>query len=151
MIAMDRQGPETVLVVNDDAALRELFARALMIAGYGTILCSGDAEAIDVLETREPALLMLTPGPSGFPGRDLLRMVERDSRLDDLPILICSTALHDPDRAPARPPSRAWGTIAIPFDLDVLLETVDSLAHAGARHPSDSVLEEPRLPAAPNA
>jgi len=149
MIAMDRQGSETVLVVNEDAALRELFALAL--AGYSAILCSGDAEAIDVLETREPALLMLTPGPSGFPGRDLLRMVERDRRLDDLPILICSTALHDLDRPPAKPRSRAWGTIAIPFDLDVLLETVDSLVQGGARHPSDSVLEEPGLPAASNA
>ncbi len=151
MIAMDAQGPETVLVVNDDAALRELFARALMLAGYGTILCSRDAEAIEVLETREPALLIVTPGPSGFPGHDLLRMVERDRRLDDLPILICSTALHYPDRPQARPGSRVLRTIAIPFDLDVLLETVDSLVHRGARHPSDSVLEEPRLPATSNA
>ena len=84
-------GHETVLVVDDDDALRSLTARLLEQRGY-TVVPAGDAaEALELLTTREgPVDLLLTDVVlSGeAQGDDLARMVT--SLRPDLPVLYMS-------------------------------------------------------------
>jgi CheY-like chemotaxis protein len=119
---------QTVVVVESNPTVRELYTEALALAGYVTIPCANDAQAIDVLHQQVPALLVLNPGPQGVPTGEVVHLVQRDPRLVDVPVLIGSTSLRPIDRSPIGPRSRSWGTIAKPFDLPLLLDVVDSLA-----------------------
>jgi DNA-binding response OmpR family regulator len=119
---------QTVIVVESNPTVLELYTQALALAGYVTIACANDAQAIDVLHQQVPALLVLNPGPQGVPTGDVVHLVQRDPRLVDVPILIGSTSPRPIDRSPIGPRSRSWGTIAKPFDLPLLLDVVDSLA-----------------------
>src|SRR5215208_4159218 len=119
---MAGQPSATVLVVDNDALLLEVFTEALALVGYSTITCVNDAQGIDELHKMTPTLLVLGPGPSGLPGRDVLQVIDDDPRLPRLPILICSTSPSRLDDPPAKHCPRAWATIAKPFDLDTFLQ-----------------------------
>jgi DNA-binding response OmpR family regulator len=124
---MAGQPTATVLVVDNDLLLLEIFTEALSLIGYETIACSNDAQGIDELHKLTPALLVLGPGPSGLPGRDVLQVIGDDPRLRELPVLICSTSPRRFEDPPVRHCPRAWTTIAKPFDLDAFLQTVSFL------------------------
>ena len=55
-------------------------------------------------------------------------MLERDLRLVDVPVLICTTSQRQLNQAPILPRTRAWGVMAKPFDVPRLMEMIDSLA-----------------------
>jgi len=135
---MAGQPSATVLVVDNDALLLEVFSEALALIGYSTIACVNDAQGIDELHKLKPALLVLGPGPSGLPGRDVLQVIGDDPQLRQLPVLICSTSPSRFDDPPAKHCPRAWATISKPFDLDTFLQVVDALIQ----------VEPPGLPAA---
>jgi DNA-binding response OmpR family regulator len=134
---------ETVLILDPDDAVRDLLTQALRYIGYDVISCTDDAEAIDVLRSQAPDLVMLDPGPNGLPGREVLMAIEASPSLEDVPVLFCETTPWHRDALPQRPRSRVWGALAKPFDLDELFDTVNALVE---RAPRESVpdLHEPR-------
>lgn len=73
----DRQGTETVLVVEDDASVRDLAVKILVGYGY-TVLSAGDAqEALDQLATAESEVQLLLTDVilPGLNGRELFAQV----------------------------------------------------------------------------
>ena len=116
----------TVLIVEYDDAVLDLFTQVLGTAGYAAIPCSDDEQAIALLQDSVPNLLVLNPGPAGL-NEGLVQAIDNDPRLSDLPILICTTSPRPLDRSHWRH-SREWGTVQKPFDLPTLLNVVDSLA-----------------------
>ncbi len=92
-------GPaRTILLVEDDAAVRSLCARTLGRFGYAVIAAPGAAEALAIVDAKADIDLVLTdvtmPGISGLDLADRLR-----ERLPGLPILFMSghneEILHD--------------------------------------------------------
>ena len=72
------RGHETVMVVEDEEALRRLIERVLGAAGYQTLIFTSAPEALATLEQEEPVVDMLLtdvmlPGP--IQGHDLARSV----------------------------------------------------------------------------
>ena len=116
----------TVLIVEYDAAVLDLFTQVLGTAGYAAIPCSDDEQAIELLRDSVPNLLVLNPGPAGL-NQQLVQVIDSDPRLSELPILICTTSPRHLERFHWRH-SREWGTVLKPFDLPSLLNVVDSLA-----------------------
>jgi two-component system cell cycle sensor histidine kinase/response regulator CckA len=85
-----RGGSETLLVVEDEAAVRTLVASALGKAGYRVLIASSAEEALKIADGREGEIdLLLTdammPGQSGI---DLARALI--SRRPDLPVVLMS-------------------------------------------------------------
>jgi CheY-like chemotaxis protein len=81
---LSRGGSETVLLVEDDATVRELTARVLRETGYAVLAAGDAAEAIDCVERHAGRIdLLLTdvvmPGGSGHELAETLRA--RDARL----------------------------------------------------------------------
>ena len=75
----------TILLVDDDARLREIVGMALEGEGYGVRTVGSAEEAVDVLERTDPDLLILDvmlPGRDGF---ELCREIRRQS---GVPILM---------------------------------------------------------------
>jgi len=89
-------GSETVMVVEDEAALRGLIARVLGAAGYTTLTFGSAAEALEALEQEDPVVdLLLTDVmlPGALQGNDLARAALAVRR--DLPVLYISGYTRD--------------------------------------------------------
>jgi PAS domain S-box-containing protein len=72
-------GPETILVVEDDAALREFSAGALAELGYNVLAARSGKDALDLLDANAPIDLLFTDVvlPDGMNGRELANEAAR--------------------------------------------------------------------------
>lgn len=87
--------PPTILLVEDDGALRTLTARALRQSGFNVLTAATGAEMWVTLRETQVQLIVLDimlPGTSGF---DLFRSLRRES---DIPIIFISAKGSEEDR-----------------------------------------------------
>ncbi len=90
-----QSGPATILLVEDDGALRTLTARALRQSGFNVLTAATGAEMWVTLRESPVSLVVLDimlPGTSGF---DLFRRLRRES---DIPIIFISARGSEEDR-----------------------------------------------------
>lgn len=83
-------GAEKILMVEDDALVREHVSALLISLGYQVVSVRNAAEALQVLESRQDFDLLFTDVvmPGGMSGRQLAEEVKR--RLPSLPVLFTS-------------------------------------------------------------
>jgi CheY-like chemotaxis protein len=109
----------TILVVDDDAATRELLTALLTEAGY-TVQTASDAEsALRMLLAKPPHLMMLDYALPRKSGRDLLRLI-RMSGIPCPPVIVVSASIH----AERCLEDGATAFLRKPFELDVLYACV---------------------------
>jgi CheY-like chemotaxis protein len=117
-----------VLVVDDDAAMREMAARLLRLAGYSSIVAGSGTQALAFARTRsdiDVALIDITlPGMSGF---DLARELRRLAPA--VRVAFMSGFAIDDFKQPIAAP-----VVTKPFTLE---ELTRALQQALARSPSD--------------
>ncbi|HEX7527233.1 MAG TPA: response regulator, partial [Gaiellaceae bacterium] len=130
---LDRSGPggrkvgPLVLVVDDDAALREFMRVNLEMEGYTVLEASSGEEALDAIEDRAPALVLLDVVMPGIDGWQMLqRMQERHG---SIPVImfsgqVDSTLASDAEERGAR------GFVGKPFDPQQLIERAKQLVPA---------------------
>jgi signal transduction histidine kinase/ActR/RegA family two-component response regulator len=78
----------TVLVVDDEDALRELACETLELLGYRVLEADGGNRALDMLQTVRPDLMLLDYAMPGMNGAEVARQARR--RWPDLPIVFAS-------------------------------------------------------------
>ncbi len=121
-----------VLVIEDDAALREVLCEALEGAGYRALPSDHSVSPLDVQQLR-PALvvldLMLDGEPEGYGWLEELRAWHWTARL---PVLVCSGHLAPAAPAAQRVQALADATVPKPFAIDELLTTVAGCMEAVA-------------------
>jgi CheY-like chemotaxis protein len=83
-------GSETILVVEDDAAVREVTVYFLRKFGYRVLEADGGTTALAVLEREEGTDLLLTDlvMPDGLQGDEIARLVRK--RDPNIKVLYCS-------------------------------------------------------------
>jgi CheY-like chemotaxis protein len=83
---------KSILIVEDDAAVRELIAQVLGTAGYSVQVVELAARALDVLRSRRVDLIILDLGmPRGtMDGMELLARIREIEEWSDLPVIILS-------------------------------------------------------------
>jgi two-component system, OmpR family, response regulator len=89
------QGHQTVLIVEDDPALRVLLARRLQENGFKAISAQSAPEAYRALADNEVDLVLLDVMLPGTSGLDICRTIRRDR---SLPIIILSARTDETDR-----------------------------------------------------
>jgi DNA-binding response OmpR family regulator len=96
--AGDRQASRavgTVLVVDDEAKIRELVGVYLTREGYHVLLADTGLEALRLAERLRPDLLVLDLGLPDIPGEELLRLLRRSS---DIPVVMLTARAGEGDR-----------------------------------------------------
>lgn len=127
-----RPGPATILVVDDDLVLLEVYRDALTVAGYQVLTADTGGAALLQLLVEDVDLLILDvmlPGIGGFEVAVGSRQRPATSRI---PILFVS-GITDPLR---KAQARAFGGddwLAKPFALEDLLQRVARLLPPAAR------------------
>jgi len=79
---------KTILIVDDEAPIREMIAVALEMAGYECLEAANSQEALAIIVDRQPDLLLLDwmlPGSSGI---ELARRLKRDELTAEIPIIM---------------------------------------------------------------
>lgn len=89
------QGQQTILIVEDDPALRVLLGRRLQENGFKTVSAHSAPEAWRALADHTIDLVILDVMLPGTSGLDICRTIRRDS---DLPIIILSARTDETDR-----------------------------------------------------
>jgi len=116
----------TVLVVDDEADIRESLRDALKDEGYDVLLASNGQEALDLLPAvPRPCAVILDILMPVMSGADAFRTIRATPSLADIPILISTS---DPSRAPT-----AATVMKKPISLDRLLSMVDRLFRTESR------------------
>jgi CheY-like chemotaxis protein len=113
-----------ILVVDDDAALRELVSDVLEDAGYVVEVAADGEEALRVIADLPPRLLILDIQMPRVDGPALAR--ELRSRLRDLPVIVMTARPH-PEREADR--CNAVAALGKPFDANDLVRMVRRFAH----------------------
>ena len=94
VLSPTRQAPRTVLVVEDDAEIRDALEDLLDAEGYRVRSAGNGREALRILETMPPRecvmlLDMMMPVMSGI---ELLDVLERTHRLDGIPVIVLTAS-----------------------------------------------------------
>jgi CheY-like chemotaxis protein len=108
-----------LLLVDDEAAIVEALQDILSDEGYAVEAAFNGEEALQRLRITRPDLMLMDLMMPVMDGRELLRRVRQDPALKDLPVVVMSAGrITDEER------QAASATLAKPFELDLLLETL---------------------------
>jgi two-component system nitrogen regulation response regulator GlnG len=134
----------TILVCDDDAAIRTVVAQALRRAGYGVVTADSLTRLDQLLASSTPDVLIsdvVLPDGDGIE-----RMREVKSRFPTLPIIILS-ARNTLTTAVRAADVGAYEYLPKPFDLDVLTRAVaGALARGGGVTEAEAPAEDTALP-----
>ncbi len=122
-----------ILIVDDEAQYRALYARVLTEAGFVTATASCAQEALDQIRTCPPALVVSDIRMPGADGIELLRLVRAET--PSLPFLLV-TAYADVRNAVQALKLGAVDYLAKPVDLDELTAAVRDAAGVRAAETS---------------
>lgn len=116
---------ERVLVVDDEAAVRESVAEVLRLGGYEISLAAGGEEALALVEAGHPDAILLDLLMPGMDGYEVCRVLKEDLRTREIPVIIL-TGFQD-----ARSRDMAMGSGAEEF-LTKPFSRAELLARVGA-------------------
>ncbi|MCB9620236.1 MAG: response regulator, partial [Sandaracinus sp.] len=134
-----------ILVVDDDASLRELLRQQLGERGYDVRLASNGAEAIQSVRARRPDLIVLDVMMPDISGFDVAAVLKSDPVTQTIPILILSI-VQDAERGYRLGVDKY---LTKPAEPEVLLTEVQRLlqrSHATAKR---VLVVDERSPASP--
>ena len=117
-----------VLVVEDDPSLRELLALILEGEGLEVDTAANGKEALERINSRSPALILLDMSMPVMDGWQFCR--ELDRRTGPRPRIVVVTAATDPAKRADEVHADGW--LAKPFDRDRLLTLVHRIVDDGA-------------------
>lgn len=108
-----------VLVVDDEPFVQQVIGDVLKEEGYSVLFASSGNSMLKLLETEQPALIVLDMMMPNGHGWDAFHAIESQPRLCDIPVIVISTGLASERTNALRVPC-----LQKPFDLEHLLRMV---------------------------
>jgi two-component system response regulator MprA len=113
-----------ILLADDDRAIRDALARALVLQGYDVVQAADGAIALSLVESSQPDAAILDVMMPNVDGLTVCRVLR--SERNRLPILMLTARTETPDRV-AGLDAGADDYLAKPFELDELLARLRAL------------------------
>jgi DNA-binding response OmpR family regulator len=124
---MSEDGRElSVLIVDDDAALRRFLITALELEGFATVGATNGQEALTAMEEHEPDVILLDVMMPVLDGWGVLSVIRANPENDARVIMVSANATRDAQL-------QAWELgcddyLTKPVDLGVLLKRITEVA-----------------------
>lgn len=80
-----------VLIIDDDTFLTELYSRLMQSEGLDVEVANSGAEALALLSTSQPDLIVLDLHMPGMHGTEVLSAIRNNARLQHIPVIIFAT------------------------------------------------------------
>ena len=130
----------SILVVDDEAALRDLLSTNLQREGY-RVMCAGDVPQAEALvRGSRPDLVLLDWTLPGTPGLSFARRLRNDQRTRDISIVLVSARAEEDDKVTALE-SGADDYVTKPFSERELLARIKAVMRRRAPQLADDVVE----------
>jgi len=89
----------TVLIVDDNQDIRDLFATFLTMSGFSTLTASGGEECLELLKNTHPDLILLDIMMEPMNGWEVLTQIKNLPDSEDIPVFMVSgKVLSDDER-----------------------------------------------------
>lgn len=86
------QKRERILVVDDSSVQRSVIVQALAQQGFDVVAAKDGLDALAVVETAKPELVITDSEMPEMNGRDLTRNLKADARFEDVPVVMLTAA-----------------------------------------------------------
>jgi len=129
-----------ILIVDDEAPIREMIAVALEMAGYECLEAANSQEALAIIVDRQPDLLLLDWMLPGSTGIELARRLKRDELTAEIPIIML-TAKGEEDNKIQGLEVGADDYITKPFSPRELVARLKAVLRRAGPADSESPLE----------
>jgi two-component system, chemotaxis family, chemotaxis protein CheY len=116
-----------VLTVDDSRTMREMLLAALKPAGFNIVQAEDGLQALDVLETCKPDVIVTDINMPRMDGYGLIGSVRSSGKHPGVPILVLSTESAAEKKQKARA-AGATGWIVKPFDPAKLVDAIRRVA-----------------------
>ncbi len=133
-----KNGKPSILVVDDEASIRELLNQNLQEAGYQVRVATNGREALEQVRHEHPDLIILDVMMPEMNGFDVAAVLKNDPATMDIPILILSI-VQDRERGFRLGIDRY---LTKPIDTEALFREVGSLLQQGKSHRKVMVVDE---------
>ena len=88
----------SILIVEDDMAIREMIAFSLTRDGYDTIKAASGNEALEHINNIRPDLIIVDWGLPDLTGIQLIEIIRRDDLIKDVPIIMLTARGEESDK-----------------------------------------------------
>jgi excisionase family DNA binding protein len=119
-------GPRTILIVDDDARLREFVRVNLEMEGYTVREAANAEEGLAALEEESPDLILLDVMMPQMDGWEMLQRVQERHGVGAIPVIMFSGKVDEKDLEGAQQRG-AQGFIGKPFNPQQLIESTKQL------------------------
>ena len=130
----------TILIVDDDPAIREMIKLALTRAGYAVQEAGNTLDARNIIARQTPDLILLDwmlPGQSGF---EFARSLQRDASFKQIPIIMLTARGQEEDKVAALE-AGADDYVAKPFSISELLARIKAVLRRTRQDSGGEILE----------
>ena len=128
---------KTILVSDDDAGLIDATSMMLYMSGY-EVISTPFGDSVPQLAKVLPHLIILEICMGQTDGREICKILKKDPFTKDVPVLMLS-AQKDVEQSALE--AGADHFLQKPFNMDVLLQTIDGLIQSNHKIPSRSAAD----------
>jgi len=112
--------PNTILMIDDDPAERELMSRSLTKAGFNVVAVPDGEEGLRLAKQIRPLVITLDVLLPGIDGWEVLSRLKTDPELADIPVIVVTIV----DNELKRVESGASGYLIKPVNRDLLVKMI---------------------------
>lgn len=128
MTTGDGTADGAVLIVDDDELIRDTLRELVEMTGCTALLASNGRDALKVMASRRPCLVILDLLMPVMTGSELIEEMRKEPALSGIPVVVSTSAPH---RAPAGVP-----VVKKPVDIDVIVDWMRKTCHCAISKPA---------------
>lgn len=83
-----------VMIVDDDLVLRQMYSERLKAEGYNILEAGSGQEALDVLKTNKPDVILLDVMMPKMNGIDVLKTIRAEESTKNIPVIVLTALLQ---------------------------------------------------------
>ena len=120
-----------ILLVEDDAAIREMLSRRLALRGHAVELAADGETGLAMIRASPPEVVLLDHGLPGMTGWDVARALRADPAFATLPVIALTAHAGEPSRREAMA-AGCTTFLSKPVDMKALERELQAIAGGGA-------------------